>query len=79
MVFWFNVVELIDTTNLGHPAMKESTSKPKPAPKKKAPTKDDDGAKVSRFRVAYGRTPVSYVYGDEFPTCWLHSQQRQVF
>lgn len=53
--------------------------KPKPAPKKKPEDKNADGAKVSRFRVPYGRTPVSYVYGDEFPTCWLHSQQRQVF
>lgn len=58
---------------------KQPAPKPKPAPKTKAKDKDSDGAKVSRFRVAYGRTPVSYVYGDEFPTCWLHSQQRQVF
>lgn len=50
----------------------------KEKPKKKT-TEKKDPPKVGRFFTQYGRMPVSYVYGSEFPTCWLHHKQKQVF
>ena len=28
---------------------------------------------------SYGFMPQSYVYGKDYPTCWLHGVQKQVF
>lgn len=58
-----------------HPERKKSL----PQPKKKEPIVARPVDPESKFSVPFGRVPTSYTYGDSFPTCWLHHQQKQVF